>query len=70
MSVAHDLLNMSVFVDCDIWFVLPVSLAKLHPFNAHIWKSPSPKSLFIDKCENDIRAQFDIYVHNYITKEL
>ena len=33
-----------------------VSLAKLHPFNAHIWKSPSPKSLFVDKYENDTHA--------------
>ena len=59
MSVAHDLLNMSVFVDCDLWFVVPVSHAKLHPFNAHIWKSPSPKSLFIDKCETDRTLNFN-----------
>jgi hypothetical protein len=43
-----------------------VSLAKLHPFNAHIWKSPSAKSLFVDKYENDTHAtvyyQYDTYV--------
>jgi hypothetical protein len=41
------------YVDCNIWFLALLSLAKLHPFNAHIWKSPSPKSLFVDKYEND-----------------
>jgi hypothetical protein len=29
------------YVDCNIWFLALLSLAKLHPFNAHIWKSPS-----------------------------
>jgi hypothetical protein len=35
---------------------------------AHIWKSPSPKSLFIDKYENDTHApvyyQYDTYHHH------
>jgi len=45
------------YVDCNIWFFPLVTLAKLHPFNAHIWKSPSPKSLFVDKLyENDTRT--------------
>jgi hypothetical protein len=49
-----------------------VSLAKLHPFNAHIWKSPSPKSLFVDKNENDTHApvyyQYDTYVAEFHKK--
>jgi hypothetical protein len=44
------------YVDCNIWFLALVSLAKLHPFNANIWKSPSTKSLFVDKYENDTQA--------------
>ena len=43
------------YVDCNMILAL-VSLARLHPFNAHIWKSPSPKSLFVDKYENDAHA--------------
>jgi hypothetical protein len=46
--------------------------AKLHPFNAHIWKSPSPKSLFVDKYENDTHAhvyhQYDTYVAEFKKK--
>ena len=57
------------YVYCNIWFFVLVSLAKLHPFNAHIWKSPSPKSLFggkfWDKYENDTHAH--VY-HQYDTK--
>jgi len=41
-----------------------VSLAKLHPFNAYIWKSPSPKSVFVDKYENDTHAHA---YHQYYT---
>ena len=43
------------YVDCNMMLAL-VSLASLHPFNAHIWKSSSPKSLFVDKYENDTHA--------------
>jgi hypothetical protein len=58
------------YVDCNIWFIALFRLAiKLHSFNGHIWKSLSPKSLFIDKCENDIHAhvyyQFDTYVAEF-----
>ena len=49
-----------------------VSLAKLHLFNAHIWKSSSPKSLFVDKYENDTHAhvyhQYDTYVAEFHKK--
>jgi hypothetical protein len=49
-----------------------VSLAELHPFNAHIWKSPSPKSLFVDKYEKDTHApvyyQYDTYVAEFYKK--
>jgi hypothetical protein len=49
-----------------------VSLAKLHPFNAHIWKSPSLKSLFVDKYQNDTQAhvyhQYDTYVAEFHKK--
>jgi hypothetical protein len=38
-------------IDCDIWFIELVGLAKHHHFNAHIWKSPLPITLLIDKCE-------------------
>jgi hypothetical protein len=57
------------YVDCNIWFIVHFRLAKLHSFNAHIWKLLSQKSLFIDKCENDIHAhvyyQFDTYVAEF-----
>jgi len=39
------------YIDCDIWFIELVGLAKHHHFNAHIWKSPSPITLLIDKCK-------------------
>jgi hypothetical protein len=48
--------------------------AKLHPFNAHIWKLPSPKSLFVDKYENDTHApvyyQYDTYVAEFHKKRV
>jgi hypothetical protein len=57
------------YVDCNIWFLALVSLAKLHPFNAHIWKSPPPKNLFVDKYENETHApvyyQYDTYVAEF-----
>ena len=60
------------YVDCNIWFLALVSLAKLHPFNAQIWKSPSLKSLFVDKYENDTHApvyyQYDTYVAEFHKK--
>jgi hypothetical protein len=62
------------YVDCNtcIWFLALVSLARLHPFNGHIWKSPSPKSLFVDKYENDTHAhvyhQYDTYVAEFHKK--
>jgi hypothetical protein len=65
------ILNTSIVIQC-IWFLGLVSLAKLHPFNAHIWKSPSPKSLFVDKYENDTHApvyyQYDTYVAEFHKK--
>jgi hypothetical protein len=49
-----------------------VSLAKLHPVNAHIWKSPSPTSLFVDKNENDTHAhvyhEYDTYAAEFHKK--
>jgi hypothetical protein len=43
-----------------------------HPFNAHIWKSPSPKGLFVDKYENDTHVhanhQYDTYVAEFHKK--
>jgi hypothetical protein len=60
------------YVDCNIWLLVLVSLANPHPFNAHIWKSPSPKGLFVDKYENDIHAhvynQYDTYVAEFHKK--
>jgi hypothetical protein len=41
------LLNTSIV----IWFIKLVGLAKHHHFNGHIWKSVSPITLLIDKCE-------------------
>ena len=58
------------YPDCEYIIILAlVSLAKLHPFNAHIWKSPSPKSLFVDKYENETHApvyyQYETYVAEF-----
>ena len=41
------LLNTSIVIR----FIKLVGLAKHHHFNAHIWKSVSPITLLIDKCE-------------------
>ena len=60
------------YVDCNIWFLALVSLAKLHSFNAHIWKSPSPKSFFVDKYQNDTHAhahhKYDTYIAEFHKK--
>jgi hypothetical protein len=65
------ILNTSLVI-IIIWLLALVSLAKLHPFNAHIWKSPSSKSLFVDKYENDTHAhvyhQYDTYVAEFHKK--
>jgi hypothetical protein len=61
------ILNTSIVI-YDFW---RLSVLKLHPFNAHIWKSPSPKSLLVDKYENDTHAhvyhQYDTYVAEFQT---
>jgi hypothetical protein len=60
------------YVECNIWYLALVSHAKLHPFNAHTWKSLPPKSLFVDKYENDTHAhvypQYDTYVAEFHKK--
>jgi hypothetical protein len=47
----------------------PVPVAKI---DTAIWKSPSPKSLFVDKYENDTHApvyyQYDTYVVEFHKK--
>jgi hypothetical protein len=56
------------YVDCNIWFLALVSLPKLHTFNDHIWKSPSPKSLFVDKYENDTHAHVYYQYYTYVAE--
>jgi hypothetical protein len=56
------------YVDCNIWFLALVSLAKLHPINAHIWKSPSPKGLFVDIYENDTHAHVYHLVNTFLLR--
>jgi hypothetical protein len=56
------------YVDCNIWFLALVSLVNLHPFNTHIWKSPSPKSLFVDKYENDTHAHVYYQYYTYVAE--
>ena len=59
-------MNTSIVI-YDFWR-LSVLLGST-PFNAHIWKSPSPKSLFVDKYENDTHVdvyhQYDTYVAEF-----
>jgi hypothetical protein len=60
------------YFECNIWYLALVSHAKFHPFNAHTWKSLPPKSLFVDKYENDTHAhvypQYDTYVAEFHKK--
>ena len=50
------------YIDCNIWFIALVNLAKLHPFNAHIWKSSSPNTCLLP---NTYIYDNGIYTHMF-----
>ena len=63
------MLNMSI----AIYDFCACQSCEAHHFNAHIWKSSSRKSLFVDKYENDTHPhayhQYDTFVAEFHKKK-